>query len=63
MRQDTVPVIELQVRAHTPPDHAGVECDNGNDCACTGYSCWVAVYQCDSDLASVIFVIYFEFSK
>jgi hypothetical protein len=36
-----------------PPDHAGVECDDGNGLARTGYSCWAAVYQYERDLASV----------
>lgn len=37
MRQNTVPAT-LQVRAQTPPDHAGVECDD-DGCAriCVSY--------------------------
>jgi hypothetical protein len=58
-----VPATKLQVRTHKPPDHAGVEYDDGNACARTGRSYWVAVYQRESDLASVSIVIYLTESK
>ena len=51
----TIPVIhQHQVHAYKPPDHAGVECDDGDACAQrrTGYSYWVAVYQCVWEFAS-----------
>jgi hypothetical protein len=28
-----------------PPDHAGVECDDGDACARTGCSCWAVFYD------------------
>lgn len=50
MRQNTEPVIDFQVRANKPPDHAGGKCDDGH--ARTGNSYWAAVYSFQWDLAS-----------
>jgi len=55
--------MKLQVRTYKPPDRADVECNDGKACARTKCSCWVAVYQWESNLASVIFVIYLIESK
>jgi len=45
MRQNTLPVIQSQVRTQMPPDHAGVERDDGNARARMCCSSWAAVYQ------------------
>lgn len=50
MRQNTEPVIDFQVRANKPPDHAGGKCGDGH--ARTGNSYWAAVYSFQWDLAS-----------
>jgi len=42
MRQNTVPA-NLQVRAHTPPDHAGGQYDDGDGCTRMS-SCWGVFY-------------------
>ena len=52
MRQNTLSVIGQQVRAHTPPDHAGVQYDD-DGCARNRVSCWVAVYQCQLFLTTL----------
>jgi len=44
MRQNTVPVIESQVRAQTPPDHAGVAYNDG-DASARASSCWAEFYD------------------
>ena len=51
MRQNTVPA-NLQVRAQMPPDHAGVQYDDG-DTSARMSSCWVAVYQCQPFLTTL----------
>ena len=43
MRQNTLSVIGQQVRAQTPPDHAGEKYDDGDECAQV-ISCWVQFY-------------------
>ena len=45
MRQNTLSVIGQQVRAHTPPDHAGVAYDDGDASARTCFSCWAVFYD------------------
>ena len=44
MRQNTLLVIQSQVRAQTPPDHAGVGYDDGDGCARV-ISCWAVFYD------------------
>jgi len=43
MRQNTLPAT-LQVRAQTPPDHAGVQYDDG-DASVRVISCWAVFYD------------------
>ena len=46
MRQNTVLVIDVQqVRAQTPPDHAGGDCDDGDASARICYSCCAVFYD------------------
>jgi len=45
MRQITLSVIGQQVRAQTPPDHAGVQYDDGDECARIRFSCWAVFYD------------------
>jgi len=44
MRQNTVPA-KSQVRAQTPPDHAGVEYDDSDGCARICVSYWASFYD------------------
>jgi len=43
MRQNTLPATS-QVRAQMPPDHAGVQYDDGDGCARV-ISCWAVFYD------------------
>ena len=45
VRQNTLPVIGQQVRAQTPPDHAGIGYDDGDASARTCSSCWAVFYD------------------
>ena len=53
MRQNTLSVIGQQVRAQTPPDHAGVEYDDG-DASARMSSCWAVFYDGGRNESSVI---------
>jgi len=44
MRQNTLSVIQSQTRAQTPPDHAGVQYDDGDECTRVS-SCWAVFYD------------------
>ena len=44
MRQNMLSVIGQQVRAQTPPDHAGVQYDDG-DASARMSSCWAVFYN------------------
>lgn len=54
MRQNTIPVIESQVCTQMPPDHAGVEYDDGDANARTSCSYWAIFYD-EVPIQSIVF--------
>ena len=63
MRQNTLSVIGQQVCAQTPPDHAGVECDDGDASAQKCFSCWAVFYDGGVNESRLIATVYHIFNR